>query len=394
MSNALEPVILSEVLNLKKSEGGTSYPAIGDIAYLPLDKETVTHQGATFLRSGVLADSADYQDIPDYVEKSSDVDQWVSVSDLSSSPYSIAVHAETDTIFIGRVRGVDYSTDGGKTFTTCNITWPDESSVVYVQYVNGFVYAMMPKFAMYRTSDGVNWEQVTISLDVSIDSIRYGFRFIAFNGSVYVVVSNSFINNIWYSTDGLVFTTAKLSVGYLSSITSSYDGYFWATNSYNPGYSLHKLVWNPATLTFSVADWNPGGGSYPSSSGIVSIGTTWVAYHNYSQTKCFLFNTRTTANTYGTVVNNNTGSPIASSPHGEYLISSKNSLYKGTYTLDGSSVTPVVNFAPSTTISGNVRDMAYGSGAYWLITESNKLYRTATTVGIPTYEKYKYLRVK
>jgi hypothetical protein len=171
-----------------------------------------------------------------------------------------------------------WSLDGVRwTSATVAMPWRPRgwhSSVVFagkMWVIGGYSGFMHAENDVWCSSDGVRWSSATLSAPWSP---RYGHTSVVHNGKMWVIGGyhpeiptylTNWLNDVWYSTDGIKWTSATLSApwtGRYNHTSVAYDGRIWVMGGspFSPvimsdvWYSWDGAKWKCATLS---APWFP-----------------------------------------------------------------------------------------------------------------------------------------
>lgn len=180
--------------------------------------------------------------------RSIDGKSWTSTTPLTSGSYRYKILSDGDRLVIISSNKVEYSDDGGITWTDVTVTGIKSGATA--KYLNGLYITTDQSTNIYHTSsDGVTWTQRTLPVSTTWYNLAYGnnlYSFVSYDGA-----------HSYTSSDAINWTqrTAPSSIG----LTSISMGYAFGNGRFIVG-GLYSTVWASSTdaSTWSAISNVPG----------------------------------------------------------------------------------------------------------------------------------------
>ncbi|HHQ4892805.1 TPA: hypothetical protein ACSP31_000805 [Aeromonas veronii] len=388
--SALDPVILNGVSNVAKAVAELAgrpqqaMTAVGAITPIPSTAPTLQAGEMEYIRSGVLVDDRDYPDFPSWLPRYAG-ETWVNSSSLpSASPLWSAV-AYGNGVFVAVSGGESGNNSVTAATSVDGKTWvartlPVAAKWTAVCFGDGVFVAIARDGQIATSSDGVTWTLRTPPVNTTLCAIAYGNgRFVAVAGGK----GPSAVSIVLVSVDGGVTWTNR------SMPTTQY----WGSIAYGNG--VFVAVAGLTSAASAVAT-SIDGITWTQSN--MPLTTTWVAL-------AFGAGVFVAAHAGGFVVSTDGKSWISTSlPSGTSSISVGALVYvNGTFVSVPKSAGANAVFVsqdgymwdstPSASVAGN--GCATSETLVVAVSsDRNTSVSPANLIGIKTYTKYDYLRVK
>jgi hypothetical protein len=133
---------------------------------------------------------------------------------------------------------------------------------------------------VWHSSDGLKWTSATLH---AAWPVRYRHTSVVHNGKMWVLgglyrdnAEDMYRNDVWYSSDGVRWTSATLATPFdLGHIHTSvvYDGKIWVISIYGVWNSTNGTTWTPVT---AAPPWNPNRYCIGLQKATVCDGKMWV----------------------------------------------------------------------------------------------------------------------